>query len=176
MLKVAVACRRRSIMTRSRLARTTRPIATMPLPRIASRMTANASWPTRSVQASRRGWALCNLHAVGRFLGLGQGQPLRIGLVRIGERIRARRRGLHRTVWRVAATCCHRDRCGCRWKRLKPLQRRSLRHPDPSSMPCCCGGSARPCCATARALRLSSLPCSPSRARPARRQAPARSF
>src|SRR5580658_9086428 len=35
-----------SMMTRSRLDSTTRPSATMPLPRIASRMTANASWPT----------------------------------------------------------------------------------------------------------------------------------
>jgi hypothetical protein len=34
------------MMTRSRFASTTRPSATMPLPRIASRITANASCPT----------------------------------------------------------------------------------------------------------------------------------
>src|SRR3954453_15792677 len=37
-----------SITTRSRLARTILPSATMSLPRIASRITANASWPTGS--------------------------------------------------------------------------------------------------------------------------------
>src|SRR5262249_22442520 len=56
---VAVAQRRSSMplpcgskaMTRSRLASTMRPSATMPLPRMASRMTANASCPTLSVGA-----------------------------------------------------------------------------------------------------------------------------
>ena len=36
------------MMTRSRFASTTRPSATISLPRIASRITAKASWPTAS--------------------------------------------------------------------------------------------------------------------------------